>query len=60
MKMFKFKSKIIVFFLCFITFSGCGLKGPLYQTPEKSLEQTKQEQLTQEQSNDESLEKQND
>ena len=55
MKMFKLKSKITVFFWCFITFSGCGLKGPLYQTPENTLEQAKQEQ-----SNSESLKKQND
>ncbi|NQY33952.1 MAG: hypothetical protein HRT37_03080 [Alteromonadaceae bacterium] len=60
MKMFKLKSKITVFFWCFITFSGCGLKGPLYQTPENTLEQEKQEQAKQEQSNSESLKKQND
>jgi len=37
MKMFRSKSKLIVILCCFIALLGCGLKGPLYQTPEKPI-----------------------
>ena len=47
MKMFRSKSKIIALFCCFSLLFGCGLKGPLYQTPEKPIAESNKKSVEQ-------------
>lgn len=36
--MYKQISIIFVCFVCLFAFSGCGIKGPLYQTPSEQVD----------------------
>jgi predicted small lipoprotein YifL len=36
--MYRQISIIFIFFGCLFAFSGCGIKGPLYQTPPEQVE----------------------
>jgi predicted small lipoprotein YifL len=46
-KMRKFNSITIIFFMINLLLTGCGMKGPLYQTPQKQIDNnTEQDQLS--------------
>jgi len=39
--MYKQISIIFAYFVCLFVFSGCGIKGPLYQTPPEQVDPNK-------------------